>query len=68
MLNSLLALRIDYDVNDPVIQRGLTAIDNFAIETPTEYRVQPCISPVWDTAWCLRALAESGIAKESALP
>ena len=63
MLNSLLALRIDYDVNDPVIQRGLTAIDNFAIETPTEYRVQPCISPVWDTAWCLRALAESGIAK-----
>ena len=63
MLNSLLALRIDYDVNDPVIQRGLTAIDNFAIETATEYRIQPCISPVWDTAWCLRALAESGIAK-----
>lgn len=66
MLNSLLALRtLDYDVNDPVIQRGLTAIDNFAIETATEYRVQPCISPVWDTAWCLRALAESGIAKDS---
>ena len=64
MLNSLLALRtLDYEVNDPVIQRGLTAIDNFAIETATEYRVQPCISPVWDTAWCLRALAESGIAK-----
>ena len=48
-----------------MIQRGLTAIDNFAIETPTEYRIQPCISPVWDTAWCLRALAESGIAKDS---
>ena len=66
MLNSLLALRtLDYDVNDPVVRRGLTAVDNFAIETATEYRVQPCVSPVWDTAWCLRALAESGVAKDS---
>lgn len=65
MLNSLLALRtINYDVNDPVIQRGLTAVDNFAIETEDSYRIQPCISPVWDTAWCLRALVESGIAPD----
>lgn len=61
MLNSLLGLRcLDYDVADPVIQRGLTAVDNFAIETEDSYRIQPCISPVWDTAWCLRALVESG--------
>ncbi|WP_019506100.1 squalene--hopene cyclase [Pleurocapsa sp. PCC 7319] len=65
MLNSLLGLRtLNYDVNDPVIQRGLTAIDNFAIETEDSYRIQPCISPVWDTAWCLRALVESGIAPD----
>ena len=65
MLNSLLALRtLDYDVDDPVIQRGLTAVDNFAIETENSYRLQPCISPVWDTAWCLRALVESGIAPD----
>ena len=65
MLNSMLALRtLNYDVNDPVVQRGLTAIDNFAIETEAEYRIQPCISPVWDTAWCLRALVESGITPE----
>jgi len=64
MLNSLLALKsLGYDVNDPVIQRGLTAVDNFAIETDDSYCVQPCVSPVWDTAWCLRALAESGVAK-----
>ena len=62
MLNSLLALRaLNYQVNDPVIQRGLSAIANFAIETEDSYRIQPCISPVWDTAWCLRALIESGI-------
>ncbi|MEM8719018.1 MAG: squalene--hopene cyclase [Cyanobacteria bacterium P01_G01_bin.39] len=62
MLNSLLALRtLNYDVKDPIVQRGLTAVDNFAVETASSYRIQPCISPVWDTAWCLRALAESGI-------
>ena len=62
MLNSMLALKVlDYDVKDPIVQRGLTAIDNFAIETEASYRIQPCVSPVWDTAWCIRALAESGL-------
>ena len=65
MLNSLLALRtLNYDVSDPIVQRGLSAVDNFAIETEDSYRIQPCISPVWDTAWCLRALVESGIAPD----
>jgi squalene-hopene/tetraprenyl-beta-curcumene cyclase len=62
MLNSLLGLKaLDYDAHDPIIKRGLAAVDNFAIETETEYRVQPCISPVWDTALVMRALAESGL-------
>lgn len=40
MLNSLLALRcLDYDAADPVVARGLRAIDRFAIETPDSYRV-----------------------------
>jgi squalene-hopene/tetraprenyl-beta-curcumene cyclase len=65
MLNSLLALcTLDYAVDDPIIQRGLTAVDNFAIETADSYRIQPCVSPVWDTAWCLRALIESGVADD----
>jgi squalene-hopene/tetraprenyl-beta-curcumene cyclase len=65
MLNSLLALRtLDYPLADPVIQRGLTAVDNFAIKTEHSYCVQPCVSPVWDTAWCVRALVESGMSPE----
>ncbi len=65
MLNSLLALRtLNYNVADPVIQRGLAAIDNFAIETEHTYCVQPCVSPVWDTAWCVRALVESGLSSQ----
>lgn len=66
MLNSLLALRsLNYDVNDPVVQRGLQAVDNFAIETEDYYMVQPCVSPVWDTAWVVRGLVESGIALDN---
>ena len=63
MLNSLLALKcLDYDANDPIIERGLKAVDNFAIETEHNYCVQPCVSPVWDTAWAIRALIDSGFA------
>lgn len=66
MLNSLLALRcLDYDVKDPIITRGLQALDNFAIETDDEYRLQACVSPVWDTALVMRALVDSGLAPES---
>ena len=65
MLNSMLALRcLGYDSNDPIVERGLQAIDNFAIETESSYRVQPCVSPVWDTAWVMRALVESGFAPD----
>ena len=61
MLNSLLCLKaLDYDLNDPVVERGLVAVDNFALESDDEYRVQPCISPIWDTALVARSLAESG--------
>lgn len=61
MLNSLLALKcLYYDANDPIVYRGLKAVDNFAIETENNYYVQPCVSPVWDTAWAIRALIDSG--------
>ncbi len=62
MLNSLLALRcLDYNPADPIVERGLQAVDKFAIETADTYQVQPCVSPVWDTAWAIRALVDSGL-------
>jgi squalene-hopene/tetraprenyl-beta-curcumene cyclase len=65
MLNSMLALRcLGYKTADPFVERGLQAIDNFVIETENSYCVQPCISPVWDTAWVMRAFIESGIAPD----
>jgi squalene-hopene/tetraprenyl-beta-curcumene cyclase len=65
MLNSMLALRcLGYDVADPIVERGFQAIDNFVIETEDKYCVQPCVSPVWDTAWVMRALIDSGCATD----
>ncbi|PZO22169.1 MAG: squalene--hopene cyclase [Leptolyngbya foveolarum] len=63
MLNSSLALRVlGYDVSDPIVQRGLRAVDNFAVETTDTYWVQSCISPIWDTALSVRSLIDSGLA------
>jgi squalene-hopene/tetraprenyl-beta-curcumene cyclase len=65
MLNSMLALRaLGYDVGDPFVQRGLSAIDNFSIEDEDTYRVQACVSPVWDTALVMRSLVDSGLAPD----
>jgi squalene-hopene/tetraprenyl-beta-curcumene cyclase len=62
MLNSLLALKtLNYDLADPMVVRGLQAVENFALQNDASYVVQACVSPVWDTAWCLRALVESGV-------
>ncbi|MBC7882533.1 MAG: squalene--hopene cyclase [Anaerolineae bacterium] len=65
MLNSLLGLRcLDYASDDPIIARGLASVDRFVIETVDTYRVQPCVSPVWDTGLVVRALVDSGIAPD----
>lgn len=62
MLNSLLALRVlGYSPSDPIVERGLRAVDNFSMQTEDQYWVQPCVSPVWDTALVMRALVDSGL-------
>jgi squalene-hopene/tetraprenyl-beta-curcumene cyclase len=67
MLNAMLALRaIGYDPKDPVVVRGFAAIGAFTITAGGAYRVQPCISPVWDTALAVRALADAGVPRDDA--
>jgi squalene-hopene/tetraprenyl-beta-curcumene cyclase len=67
MLNAMLGLRaIGYDAGDPVVVRGWAAIDGFTITDNGAYRVQPCISPVWDTGLAVRALADAGVARDDA--
>ncbi|KEF41830.1 MAG: squalene cyclase [Cyanobium sp. CACIAM 14] len=65
MLNSLLALRtLNYAACDPIVARGMEAVDRFTIESADQIRVQPCVSPVWDTALTVRALGASGLASD----
>jgi squalene-hopene/tetraprenyl-beta-curcumene cyclase len=63
MLNAMLALRaLGYDASDPVVVRGWSALEGFTIKDDGAYRVQPCISPVWDTGLAVRSLADAGVA------
>lgn len=62
MVNSLLALACrGYAVEHPVIQRGLAALEGFTLQLGDRLRLQSCISPVWDTALAVRALAAAGV-------
>jgi squalene-hopene/tetraprenyl-beta-curcumene cyclase len=70
MLNSLLALHVlGYKLDDPYVTRGLEAMDRFGIEDASAtgveeaacFRLQPCISPTWDTALAITSLVDSGI-------
>jgi squalene-hopene/tetraprenyl-beta-curcumene cyclase len=62
MLNSLLGLfTVGYSPNNPIMVKGLKSIDDFGIETDDEFHIQPCVSPVWDTALTAIALCDSGL-------
>lgn len=43
------------------IQYNLKQLDDLVLESDTATRLQPCRSPVWDTAITLRALSASGL-------
>jgi squalene-hopene/tetraprenyl-beta-curcumene cyclase len=62
MMNSIIALRcLGYSVDDPQFIRALDEFEKLGIEQADTFRVQPCKSPVWDTAYALFALGESGV-------
>ncbi len=46
--------------DDPEMVRARRQLDDLAIEEGDTLRLQPCFSPVWDTALALNALADTG--------
>jgi squalene-hopene/tetraprenyl-beta-curcumene cyclase len=65
MLNSLLALHcLGYGLDHEVVQRGLKALEFFELHQGERTWLQSCISPVWDTALAVRALAAAGLPPE----
>jgi len=65
MLNCLIALRVlDYPKTHPVCQKAAKDFGGLFINDPDDFRIQPCLSPVWDTAINIISLAESGLSPE----
>ena len=63
IMNSIIALRcLGYSLDDPQVIRAMDEFERLGIEEETTFRMQPCMSPVWDTAYAVFALAESGVA------
>jgi squalene-hopene/tetraprenyl-beta-curcumene cyclase len=62
MLNAIIALRcLGYSLDDPQVIRAMDELEKLGIEEGDTFRMQPCKSPVWDTAYALYALGESGV-------
>ncbi|MGI9089348.1 MAG: squalene--hopene cyclase [Chthoniobacterales bacterium] len=65
MLNALIALRaLGYSTHHPAYVKALADFRGLFVDDPEDFRIQPCLSPVWDTAINLIALAESGVSPE----
>jgi squalene-hopene/tetraprenyl-beta-curcumene cyclase len=65
MLNSLIALKaLGYGNDHPDVQRAWKELKRLQHEEEDSVRIEPCFSPVWDTAIVTIALRESGIPAE----
>ena len=70
MANSIFALMaLGYPVTHPLIQKAIREIEALEIETPASadgqrpstLHLQPCHSPIWDTALTINAFIERGL-------
>ncbi|MGH9772894.1 MAG: squalene--hopene cyclase, partial [Candidatus Acidiferrales bacterium] len=62
MMNSIYALLAEgKDTTDPLVSREIRHLESYEIEQESTIRVQPCISPVWDTAIAMVSLEEAGL-------
>jgi len=62
MMNSVFALlALGHGPDDPLTAREIGQMARFEIEEGDTLRVQPCLSPVWDTAIAMVGLEEAGL-------
>jgi len=69
MLNAILALRcLGYSEDDPQVIRARDEFEKLGIEQPATaempdptFRMQPAVSPVWDTGQAICALVDAGV-------
>jgi len=62
MMNSIFALMaFGHGPDDPLTWREIKEFARFEIEDGDTIRMQPCVSPVWDTCIAMVALEEAGL-------
>ncbi|MBI4055819.1 MAG: squalene--hopene cyclase [Elusimicrobia bacterium] len=65
ILNTLLAMKaLGYPATDPRFQRQFEELEALWVDRGDSIEVQPCFSPVWDTAISVVSLAESGLRRD----
>jgi squalene-hopene/tetraprenyl-beta-curcumene cyclase len=61
IVNTILALKgLSYPVDHPAVASQIAELERLVIEDEATARVQPCLSPVWDTAIAVHALLAAG--------
>jgi squalene-hopene/tetraprenyl-beta-curcumene cyclase len=62
MMNCIFSLvAMGYGPDDPLTCRETREFARFEVEDEETIRLQPCVSPVWDTAIAMVALEEAGV-------
>ncbi len=73
MANSIMALRcLGYEMDDPLIVKALREIEALEVydsvsvdgQRVATLHLQPCLSPIWDTALLVNALIEAGLSPD----
>src|SRR5712671_2735492 len=62
MMNSIFALMaVGLGPDDPLTRREIQEFSRFEIEEANTIRLQPCVSPVWDSCIAMVSLEEAGV-------
>ncbi len=65
MLNSIIAMKaLGYKNDNPILQREWKELKRLQHEEKDSVRIEPCFSPVWDTAIVLICMRESGVPED----
>ncbi|MBI4346487.1 MAG: squalene--hopene cyclase [Elusimicrobia bacterium] len=65
IVNTILAMKcLGYSDHDPRLKREIEHLERLELDRGDLLEMQPCQSPVWDTAIAVIALAESGLYRE----
>lgn len=59
---SLIALYVlGHDPEGPILKKGIEGFKRYSIEEDGKFRLQSCISPVWDTGLAMIGLQDAGL-------